>query len=106
MNKLLKWDEYKRSMAAIKKAKKNEMVNKYFEAYKDIIFGICKDVELVNETYMRLTNEYDPNIEFMEQYMKLYRKLKYIKLLDQRNATKLWIPILENQINGDKDGMD
>lgn len=100
-NSTLKWDSAKRSMALIKKAKKNDVVKALFEQYMEIIYGVCKDVELVTETYMRLTNEYVDTQDFMTQFMAMYRKLKRIKLIDAQKAAATWIPILEAQINGE-----
>lgn len=108
MNKNLKWDEYKRSMAVIKKAKKNDVVKALFEKYMVIIYGVYRDRELVTETYMRLTNEYNENQDFMQQFHALYRKLKLIKLIDNQKAAATYIPLLEAQIEKDKekDGLD
>lgn len=105
MNSNLKWDNFRRSMSVIKHSKQNDVVKAQFENYMDIIYGVCKDVELVTETYMRLTNEYTEKQDFMAQFMALYRKLKRIKLIDAQKAAATWIPLLEAQING-QDGMD
>lgn len=105
MNKNLKWTNEKRSMALIKKAKRNDVVKALFEKYMVIIYGVYRDRELVTETYMRLTNEYNENQDFMQQFHALYRKLKLIKLIDNQKAAATWIPLLEAQIKKD-DGND
>ena len=78
------WESYHRTQATIKKAVENEKVAKLFNDYKDIIYGVCKDKELVANTYMRLTYEYDENQDFMWQWMALYKKLKFIYGLDKK----------------------
>ena len=83
-NKLGHWDEYHRAMATIKKAVANDKVNGLFNEYKDIIYGVCKDKDLVANTYLRLTYEYADNQDFMWQFMGLYKKLKYIKAMDAK----------------------
>ena len=95
----LKWDNYKRSMSVIKKARPNTDVKAMFEQYQGIIYGVCKDVELITETYMRLTAEYNENQEFMQQFMAMYKKLKRIKMVDMQKAAATWIPLLENQVD-------
>lgn len=99
----LKWDNYKRSMSVIKKSMENTDVNAMFEKYRGIIYGVCKDVEVVTETYMRLTTEYNENQEFMQQFMAVYKKLRRIKMIDMQKAASTWIPILENQIDNGVD---
>jgi hypothetical protein len=105
-NKNLKWDAAKRTMALIHKAKENQPLNDAFEKYMDIIYGVCKDVEVVTETYMRLTNEYDEDIDFMQQWMRMYKKLKLIKLIDNQRAAATWVPLVEAQIKEEKDSLE
>ena len=99
MNKNLKWTEEKRTMAAIKKSKQNNALNEQFEQYKDIIYGVYRDVELVHNVYLRMTVEYDERQDFMQQFAKLYKKLKRIKMIDMQKAASTWIPLLENQVD-------
>ena len=103
MNKNLKWTDEKRTMAAIKKAKENNTVNEQFEKYQRIIYGVFKDVELVHNTYLRLTAEYDENQDFMWQFAAMYKKLRRIKMIDMQKAAATWIPILENQVDNGVD---
>lgn len=99
MNKNLKWTDEKRTMAAIKKAKPNEDLNKQFEKYQKIIYDVFKDVELVHNVYLRLTIEYNPNNDFMQQFTDLYRKLKRIKLIDYQKQAATWVELLESRLN-------
>ena len=105
MNKLLKWTKEKRVEASLKKAKENEELNRQFMAYKKIILDVCHDWEMVNNTYIRLTYDYNPKVDFMDQFMGLYRKLKAIDRIDKRNEEITWVELLENQIDN-SDGMD
>jgi hypothetical protein len=81
-------------------------LNAEFEKYKEIIYGVCKDVEVVTETYMRLTNEYIEEQDFMQQWMRMYKKLKLIKLIDNQRAAATWLPLVEAQLREEKDGLD
>ena len=99
MNKLIKWDKYKRVEASLKKAQVNDELKDQFKQYKKIIMDVCKDKEMVNNTYIRLTYEFNPNLDFMTQFMGLYRKLKAIAKIDQRNEEITWVELLENQVD-------
>jgi gamma-glutamylcyclotransferase (GGCT)/AIG2-like uncharacterized protein YtfP len=93
-------------MAALVKARQNDEVNKQFEAYQDIIYGVFKDIDLVHNAYLRLTNEYDPSLDFMWQFSELYRKLKRIKRIDGQKAAATWVELNDKTVEGEIYGMD
>ena len=96
-NKMGHWESSHRTQATIKKAVENEQLKDLFNKYKDIIYGVCKDKELVANTYMRLTYEFNEKNDFMQQWMRLYKKLKYIYALDQRFANIRYTQLTDNE---------
>lgn len=98
-SKLGHWSDYHRTMATIKKSVENEKVNVLFNEYKDIIYGVCKDTDLVANTYLRLTYEYVENQDFMWQFMALYKKLKFIKSMDEKFEAIRYTELTENLEN-------
>ena len=94
-----KWDQYKRTTSIIKQSTANKEVNRLFEANKKIIMDVCHDHEIVNNTYLRMTYEFNPKLDFLSQFITLYRKLVTINKIDVRNEEI-------NRINIDDYGMD
>ena len=74
------WDKYKRMQCNIEKAIINEVVmNLTLKNYNQLQMELVKspeDLDIFNDTYLKLTYKYNPNKDFKEQFKWLFNQLK------------------------------
>lgn len=74
------WDSYRRKQINISKAVVNEEVTKllpiyYNSLYTELVRG-ANDIDTFNDTFLKLTHQYNPDKDFREQFVYYFNLLK------------------------------
>lgn len=74
------WDHYKRKQINITKGIRNNQVNRLLEQHYTSLQGKLingeEDQDLFNDTFIKLTYNYDPEMDFKEQFTYYFNLLK------------------------------
>ena len=111
------WSSYKRKQANIEKAIYNNEVSYYIQQHYQYLHSILvksdKDEDTFNDTYLKLTYNYNSDKDFIEQYLYCFNLLKgayyrddkvanfYLDLVDSYD--KIDMP---NQLDQDDESID
>lgn len=84
------WSSYKRKQLNISKATYNSEVNQLLEVHYKYLHSLLvksdKDEPIFNDTYLKLTYNYNPDKDFIEQYKYYFNLLKGAYYRDDRVA--------------------
>lgn len=74
------WNEYKRKQCNINKSIQNDQVSKlmianYSLLYKDLVKEDT-DIDIFNDVYLKLTYNYNPNKDYVVQFVYYFNMLK------------------------------
>ena len=77
-NQINNWNSYKRKQCNINKAVRNDSVSSLVQQnYRMLHIKLkVKDESLFNDTYLKLTYNYNPEQDFIEQFTYYYNLLK------------------------------
>lgn len=84
------WSSYKRKQVNINKATFNSEVNNLLELHYKYLHSVLvksdKDEPIFNDTYLKLTYNYNPDKDFIEQFKYYFNLLKGAYYRDDRVA--------------------
>lgn len=73
-------DKYRRMQCNLEKAIINEAVTnlllRHYKELQDQLITNVEDYGIFNDTYLKLTYKYDPNRDFVEQFVWIFKQLK------------------------------
>ena len=111
-----KQQKYKRMQSNIEKAILNaavtNLIAKHYNQLRKELVKVPEDLDVFNDTYLKLTYKYNPDKDFREQFKWLFRQLKGAYYRDDRcqhtytiNENRLTIPdfIKDEECVTDKD---
>lgn len=77
-NQINNWNSYKRKQCNINKAIRNDAVSSLIQQHYKLLHSKLKikDESLFNDTYLKLTYNYNPDKDFIEQFTYYYNLLK------------------------------
>ena len=78
MNQINNWNSYKRKQCNINKSIRNDMVSQLVSQHYNTLHQILKvkDESLFNDTFLKLTYNYNPDKDFIQQFIYYYNLLK------------------------------
>lgn len=78
MNQINNWNSYKRKQCNINKSIRNDMVSQLVNQHYNTLHQILKvkDESLFNDTFLKLTYNYNPDKDFIQQFIYYYNLLK------------------------------
>ena len=101
MQQVNNWDQYRRMQVNIDKAQYNpvvsELLSKHYKQLYSLLVKSEADEEIFNDTYLKLTYNYNPDSDFIQQYKYYFNLIKGAYYRDSKVTNYLVIPI------GDKD---
>lgn len=84
------WSSYKRKQVNISKAVFNATVSqqltKHYKYLHNLLVVVDTDEDIFNDTYLKLTYNYQPDIDFAEQYIYYFNLLKGAYYRDDKVA--------------------
>lgn len=84
------WSSYKRKQVNISKAIFNAVVSqqltKHYKYLHNLLVVVDTDEDIFNDTYLKLTYNYQPDIDFTEQYIYYFNLLKGAYYRDDKVA--------------------
>ena len=84
------WSSYKRKQVNISKATFNDEVNRLMEIYYKQLHSLLvkseQDQDTFNDTYLKLTYNYNPEKDFIEQFKYYFNLLKGAYFRDDKVA--------------------
>ncbi len=91
------WNQWKRMQVNIDKAQYNQEVNgllsKYYQQLHSILVKSETDEDVFNDTFLKLTYNYNPDIDFVQQYCYYFKLLKGAYYRDSKVYNYLVVPI-------------
>lgn len=82
------WDKYKRKQVNISKAVYNPIVSQYLTRHHKYLYSLLvkseQDRDTFNDTYLKLTYCYNPEKDFIEQYIYYFNLLNGAYYRDDR----------------------
>ena len=74
------WSKYRRKQNNLEKAEYNYLVNdlltKHYRYLHSLLVKSESDESTFNDTYLKLTREYNPEQDFIDQFIKAFNQLK------------------------------
>lgn len=84
------WSSYKRKQVNISKAVFNDAVsqqlNQHYKYLHNLLVKVSGDEDIFNDTYLKLTYNYQPEIDFKEQFIYYFQLLKGAYYRDDKVA--------------------
>ena len=84
------WSSYKRKQVNISKAISNEAVSqqleKHYKYLHNLLVVVDTDEDIFNDTYLKLTYNYQPEIDFINQFIYYFNLLKGAYYRDDKVA--------------------
>lgn len=97
MQQINNWDQWKRMQINIDKAQHNSEVSRLLTIhYKQLHSMLVKseaDEDIFNDTYLKLTYNYNPDSDFIQQYQYYFNLLKGAYYRDSKVTNYIVVPI-------------
>lgn len=101
MQQINNWSEFRRMQINIDKAQYNpvvsELLTKHYHYLHSTLVKSEADEDIFNDTFLKLTYNYNPDKDFIQQYQYYFKLLKGAYYRDSKVTNYLVIPI------GDRD---
>ena len=85
------WDEYRRKQVNIRKSKSNQevsnMLQKHYKYLHSRLVKFRDDEDTFNDTYLKLTYNYNPDKDFIDQFIYYFNLLKGAYYRDSKVRT-------------------
>lgn len=97
------WDKYRRKQNIFKKSNFNPEVSELLTShYKYLYTKLVKsdqDRDTFNDTFLKMTNKYNPDKDFIDQFVFWFRRLKGEYIRDDRVTNYHQISIEEKELD-------
>ena len=97
MQQINNWDQWKRMQINIDKAQHNtevsRLLTKHYQQLHSMLVKSELDEDVFNDTYLKLTYNYNPEKDFVQQYKYYFNLLKGAYYRDNKITSYLVIPI-------------
>lgn len=78
------------------KTKENKLVDSLFKKHYSYLSERCVDYDVFIDTYMKMTYCYDEKIDFVNEFIRIYKSLKYRYIRLDNEVKKISIDKLYN----------
>ena len=99
MQQVNNWDQWKRMQVNVDKAQYNpevnRLLNKHYQQLHTMLVKSEADEDIFNDTYLKLTYNYNPDSDFIQQYQYYFNLLKGAYYRDNIVSSYLVVPIDE-----------
>lgn len=90
MSSVINWSSYKRKQVNISKSVRNDKVSElltiHYKYLHSLLVRIEQDEDIFNDTYLKLTYNYNPSVDFIEQFKYYFNYLKGAYYRDDKVA--------------------